>query len=124
MKKEEEEKIENKKEEENKESKIKKEENIEKEDKNDKLLEKKEEEKKIKNFNRTTKENISKTSNYIRGLFNYFGTVIKNSANYIWITPKLQEARNTIDNSIKYFKKQKKRFLKLKIILLKLEKIL
>ena len=103
-KKEEEEKIENKKEEENKESKIKKEENNEKEDKNDKILEKKEEEeKKSKTLMEYAKEDITKTSNYIGGWFNYFGAAIKNSADYIGITPKLQEAKNTIDNSMEKY---------------------
>ena len=99
--KEEEEKIKINQEENNKEEN-KKEENKKEENKNEIKIEEVEIKDK-KTLLEQTKEDISNTSNMIGGWFSYLGSAIKSSADYMGITPKIQEAKTTFDNSMEKY---------------------
>ena len=109
--KEEEEKIkinqeENNKEENNKEENKKEENNKEENKKEENKNEIKIEEVEIKDKKtllEQTKEDISNTSNMIGGWFSYLGSAIKSSADYMGITPKIQEVKTTFDNSMEKY---------------------
>ena len=114
IKKEEIKKEENKKEEIKKEeykNEIKKEENKKEENKNENKKEENKNENKIeeveikdkKTLLQQTKEDISNTGYMIGGWFSYLGSAIKNSADYMGITPKIQEAKTTFDNSMEKY---------------------
>ena len=101
---------ENKKEEikskENKKEENKSKENKKEETQNENKIENKIEEVEIKDKKtllEQTKEDISNTSNMIGGWFSYLGSAIKNSADYMGITPKIQEAKTTFDNSMEKY---------------------
>ncbi len=94
------------KKEENKKEEIKKEENKNENKKEENKNENKIEEVEIKDKKtllQQTKEDISNTGYMIGGWFSYLGSAIKNSADYMGITPKIQEAKTTFDNSMEKY---------------------
>ncbi len=91
---------------ENKKEENKSKENKKEETQNENKIENKIEEVEIKDKKtllEQTKEDISNTSNMIGGWFSYLGNAIKNSADYMGITPKIQEAKTTFDNSMEKY---------------------